>query len=276
MRPSSRQTPATGWWLFIAFLLTTALGVPAGLRAQADSSRAAVITSVTTAGVEYTYSNFQGEIDPWHLIALTVGHKAQAGTLIGRVNIANQFATWGEQYEVDAYPALWSKAYGYLNAGYSQSAIYPEWRFGSEIFQTLPHATEASVGFRQLRFASPVTLYTGSVGLYKGNYWFSLRPYLQDRAADLSISASLTARRYYADADNYIGARVGGGRSPTDDITASQLTRTNSFIIAIMGSRNASTHTIGTWSFSYEREDLVLDRIRNRWEASGGLKYRFH
>ena len=231
---------------------------------------------VNTIGIDYTHSRFGGAMDPWHLTALSVGTRRSRGTLIGRANIASRFATVGTQYEVDAYPSLGKGKYAYLNAGFSDASIFPEQRYGAEFFTALPHAYEASLGLRNLRFpAEQVTLFTGSVGRYTGNYWASLRPYLRRKPdGELSTTASLTVRRYYADGDTYIGARVGAGSAPTESLDPSQLGRENSVTVGLNASRPASARTITTWLVNYERDKNPL-RTLNRWEFGAGLKVRF-
>lgn len=261
----------------VSAAITAVLVAPVCLVAQADLEPRGPAIRATTLGVDYSYAYFQGDLDPWHLGALSLGHRRAAGSLIGRLNVARRFAQSGTQFEVDAYPGLGKGAYGYLNAGYSPSTVFPDWRFGGEYFRSLPRAYEASLGFRLLRFdGAPVTLFTGSVGRYTGNYWLSLRPYVRDKSSGISASASLTARRYRADADNYVGGRLGFGSTPGDDAFSNeQLTRTSSATAGLHGSRSMRVRTIGTWSLAYEREELSLGRVRNRWEVSGGLKYRF-
>ena len=62
------------------------------------------------------------------------------------------------------------------------------------------------MGARQLRFSGvPVTLYTGAIGKYTGNYWISGRTYVREGG---SASASVTVRRYGEDSENWIGARA--------------------------------------------------------------------
>lgn len=270
-RNGSRSRRRDAW---VAGLLVFGLAGP--VDAQSEPETRPAVATVNTIGLDYSYAYFQGDIDAWHLAALSISQRRPAGSIIGRLNLANRYATTGAQYEVDAYPSLGAHAYGYLNAGYSRATIFPEWRFGGEYFRSLPRAYEASLGFRQLRFGgTPVTLFTGAVGRYQGNYWFSLRPYVRDKSTGISASASLTARRYYEDADHYVGGRVGFGSSPSDDITADQLARTSSVTAGLHGSRKVSVRTIGTWSLTFEREELTLSRTRNRWEVSGGVKYRF-
>ena len=230
----------------------------------------------TTAGLEYSFTTFGGDLDPWHHTALSLGRSGTRGTLIGRANVAHRFDTYGAQYELDAYPTFGRRHYAYLNVGFSDATIFPEQRYGAEFFTVLPHAYEASLGLRNLRFPNEqVTLFTGSLGRYTGNYWFSLRPYVRQKTdGNFSATTSLTARRYYADADTYIGARIGAGSAPTETLDPSQLGRERSVTAGLHASRPVSPRTITTWMVNYERDQSSL-RTLNRWELGGGIKVRF-
>lgn len=226
----------------------------------------------TSVGVDYTYTHLDGDLDPWHLASLSVGRRTSLGSVIGRVNYAERFGSSGVQIEADAYPRVAPGAYGYLNAGYAPSGVFPAWRFGGELFTTLGGGWEASAGARHLRFdSSQVTLYTGSVGKYVGNYWLSLRPYIRPKDGGLSASASLTARRYFAEASDYVGARVGYGSTPGDRLTSQELERTQAFSASLHGARRLRGDVYGTWSVGYDREELAPDRFRNRAEVSAGV-----
>jgi YaiO family outer membrane protein len=242
--------------------------------AQRESERRST-APLTTIGLDYTYSTFGGTIDPWHLAAGSLGWRVPQGTFIGRINFANRFDVSGRQYEIDAYPTLGKGRYAYLNAGYSRATIFPEQRYGAEYFTLLPRAYEASIGVRNLRFQNEqVTLLTGSIGRYIGNYWLALRPYVTQReASGLTASASLSARRYFADADTYIGARVGAGSAPTETLDPSQLAREKSITFGLQASRPASPRAITTWLFNYERDKNPI-RALNRLEFGVGLKIR--
>jgi YaiO family outer membrane protein len=256
----------------VAVLLVAVASTAVG---QGDPERPGSVPA-TRVGFDYSYSTFGGTIDPWHLGAFSVETRRPQGSFIARVNLAKHFATVGAQYEVDAYPALGKGRYLYLNAGYSRATIFPEQRYGAEIFTALPHANEASLGVRSLSFLTErVTLLTGSLGRYTGNYWLSLRPFVQHKSAGgLSSSASLTARRYYADADTYIGARIGAGSAPTDAVDPSQLARENSMTFGLQASRPGSPRTVTTWMFNYERDKNPV-RTLKRWEFGAGMKVRF-
>lgn len=167
----------------------------------------------------YTYDYFEkaANRDPWHLVAASYSRKTTLGSVIGRVNWAERYGEKGFQYEVDAYPSIGEKNYAYLNLGYSNLSIFPEFRTGAEWYHSFPKAFEGSLGLRALYFTSSNThIFTGSVGKYAGNYWISLRTYVTPSSTGTSVSGSIQTRRYFADPENYIGLRLGYGISPDD------------------------------------------------------------
>ncbi|MBI3567991.1 MAG: YaiO family outer membrane beta-barrel protein [Gemmatimonadetes bacterium] len=251
---------------------------PLALHAQDVTETRKDVKPATFVSADYSYQSFNGDIDAWQLADISIGRRTTAGSIIARVNYANRFASGGGQLEVDAYPRLTKDMYAYLNVGYSGSSIFPEWRSGAELFASLPGAWEASAGYRQLRFnGSPVTLLTGAVGKYVGDYWFSLRPFVRPKDNGTSASASLTARRYFEDGDHYVGARVGFGSSPTDVVTPDSLTlsRTQAFSAALQGSGDITKGVLGIWTLGYDSEELDSGRKRNSWTAAIGLKVTF-
>ena len=233
--------------------------------------------SRTSIAVDYNYVHFIEDVDPWQLASVSLGRRGQNGSLIGRLNYANRFATSGTQVEADAYPSLGKRMYGYANIGYSTSDIFPDWRWGAEVFANLPRAWEASLGARQLRFdGSPVTLFTGSLGRYIGNGWVSFRPFLRSRDDGLSASASITARKYGVDQDDYVGVRVGAGSAPSDRLTPNELeTRARSWSAGLHGSRYLRPRLVGTWTLGYEWEELTANTSRRRIDGAIGLRVDF-
>jgi YaiO family outer membrane protein len=159
---------------------------------------------------------FDVVFDPMFYSGIEFIHETALGKVIPRINYSNRFDIDGIQYELDLYPKFSKTFYGYLNYGYSQSEIYPTHRFGGDLYANLPKGIEASLGARYLSFTeSKVTIYTGSLGLYKGNYYVSLRPYVTPRNnSTIGVSGVLTARKYLKDANNYIGFMGGMGFMP--------------------------------------------------------------
>ena len=261
-------------------MITVALlaSLSSAARAQDATESKPDVPRVTTVGTDLGYVHFDQGLDAWKLASISLGQRTSAGSIIGRVNIADRFGTTGNQVEVDAYPHLGNGKYAYLSVGYSGSAIFPAWRSGAELFTSLPDAWEASLGYRQLRFSgTPTTLFTGAVGKYVGNYWFSARPYLHWSGSGPSASASITARRYYADGDHYIGARAGYGSTPPDVATldAASLARLRSFSASMQGSGGLAGGVLGTWSVAYEHEALTTTTIRRSVASTIGLRVPF-
>jgi YaiO family outer membrane protein len=253
-----------------------AAGIPALARAQDATVARTDVKPTRTVAADYSYVSFDDATQPWRLSSVSLARRTAAGSLIARVNYAHRFARDGVQVEVDAYPRLTKNVYLYLNAGYSASTIFPDWRSGGEAFTSLPSAWEASLGFRQLRFSGvPVTLFTGAVGKYIGNYWLSLRPYVRSKEGSLTASAGLTARRYFEDGDHWVGAAASYGSSPTDRITPDAIGRTHALSMSLNGSTGLTPRLLATWTLGRDAEELSPGNTRNSVTLSAGLKLGF-
>ncbi|HTX20189.1 MAG TPA: YaiO family outer membrane beta-barrel protein [Bacteroidota bacterium] len=166
----------------------------------------------------YTGDRFSDIYDPMHLGYLQLSRRTAIGSVFARVNYGYRFKTPGYQEEVDFYPRIKSGIYAYLNYGYSEADIFPRHRAGGELYGRLPSSMEGSLGFRYLYFGpgSEVTIYTGSLNLYVGDYYFSFRPYITPGSGSFSRSGGLLVRRYFSDADSYVYARGSIGYTPDE------------------------------------------------------------
>lgn len=249
---------------------------PGVARAQDAAASRAVTAPTIVAATDFSYVSFSGAIDPWRLASASLSRRTAAGSLIARVNYADRFGITGVQVEADAYPRVNEQVYLYLNLGYSGATIFPEWRVGGEAFTSLPGAWEASAGFRQLRFGgAPVTLFTGAVGKYIGNYWLSLRPYVRKKEGGFSASAGLTARRYFEDGDHWVGVAGSYGSSPTDRITPDAIGRTHALSLSVNGSTGLAPRLLATWTLGHDAEELAPGNTRTSTTLSAGLKFTF-
>lgn len=258
------------------------LWIAAPLACAAASARAQEIAvkatpaPVTSVSGELSHVSFSGDTEAWRLASVALWRRGSAGTFIARVNYAHRFATDGLQVEADAYPRVSDKVYLYFNAGYSGATVFPAWRSGAEVFTALPAAWEASVGVRQLRFNGvPVTMLTGALGKYAGNYWISLRPYLRRRDGTTSATTTLQARRFFEDGDHWFGAVVTAGGSPTERVTPDAVALTRTFGIAVNGSTGLSPRLLGTWNIGHDEERLSPGNTRRSVTVTAGLKRRF-
>ncbi len=154
--------------------------------------------------------------DPMVYSSIEYKRQTRFGSLIPRINYSHRFNTNGIQYDLDLYPKLAKRVYAYLNYGYSQASIYPNHKVGGDVYMTFPWAMEFSAGMRYIDFdARNVSVVTNSLGLYKGNYYFSLRSYITPKSNQLTrVSGNLLVRKYFKDAENFLGVSAGMGFSP--------------------------------------------------------------
>ncbi len=231
--------------------------------------------------ISNTFDVFDKVFDPMIYTSIEYKRETKAGSIIPRINYANRFQTHGIQYEVDFYPKFSKTFYGYLNYGYSSSPIFPDHRVGGELYANFAKKYEASAGFRYLDFADAnAIIYTGSFGLYSGNYYFSLRPYVTPNPnGDLGASGEILARKYLKDANNYLGLRAGMGFLPElrqlrfgDELIAETLLYVESqqlqFEYQFTGWVNSNSYRA---NLGVLRQELFFDSDNFYWAVSAGI-----
>lgn len=178
--------------------------------------RAALIDklSINVIGVKSSVDLYSEVFDPMQYYLLKYARQTKYGSIHGKVNINSRFESTGAQFEVDMYPKITKGLYAYVNVGVSNSFLFPKVRFGGELYKSLPYSLEASLGFRTLKYSSYTTIYTGSVGWYTGNSYWSLRSYVTPGEPKTSVSGTLNYRKYRSTANTYFSAAFGMGFSP--------------------------------------------------------------
>jgi YaiO family outer membrane protein len=169
-----------------------------------------------TVGVSNSFTLFSEVYDPSVSSSIDYKRQTRFGSIIPRISYSNRFQTHGLQYGVSMYPKIAKKMYAYLSYAYSSSAIFPNHRIGGDLYASLSGAIEASAGMRYMSFDSrDISIITNSLGLYKGNYYFSLRTYITPKPNKLTrVSGNLVIRKYLRDGENYLGVSGGIGFSP--------------------------------------------------------------
>lgn len=159
---------------------------------------------------------FDQYYDPMLYTGLEYQRKTKYGKIIPRLNYSNRFGEDAIQYDLDLYPNISNTFYAYMNYGYSDSELYPNHKGALEVYANLPKAMETSLGARYLDFRTvQATLLTASVGLYRGNYYMSIRPYLSIVGGRGPVgSGSMTVRKYLTNNFNYLGLTASFGYSP--------------------------------------------------------------
>ncbi len=170
--------------------------------------------SLNAIGVQGSIDIYSGVFDPMQYYLLKYVRQTKYGSIHAKLNVNRRFASTGAQFEIDAYPRIASGLYAYVNFGISNTFLFPDIRYGAELHKSLPLSFEASFGFRALKYSSTTIIYTGSIGWYTGNDYWSFRTYVTPGEPKASKSGTLTFRKYRSDADNYLSIDAGMGFSP--------------------------------------------------------------
>lgn len=170
--------------------------------------------STNAIGIKSAVDLYSEVFDPMQFYTLKYSKQTKYGSIITKINLSRRFNENGGQFEVDLYPKISEGFYAYLNVGFANTFLYPDIRYGGELYKSLPKSLEVSLGFRALKYTETTTIYTGSLGWYTGNSYWSFRPYFTPGDNGTSKSGTLTYRKYRSDADNYVGISVGMGFSP--------------------------------------------------------------
>ncbi|MEP1487625.1 MAG: YaiO family outer membrane beta-barrel protein [Algibacter sp.] len=165
-------------------------------------------------GVRASIDVYSRSFNPMQYHLVKYVRQTKYGSIHAKLNLSRRFQSNGAQVEVDLYPRITEGLYAYLNFGVSNSFLYPDIRYGAELYKSLPKGFEASLGFRALQYDETTNIYTGSVGWYTGNNYWSLRSYVTPGDSGSSMSGTLNFRKYRSNADNYFSIETGMGFSP--------------------------------------------------------------
>ena len=239
------------------------------------------VISLSKIAGDVALETFQEDLDNWYFADIEYRYRFNWGSILGRVNWARRFGQTGVQYEVDAYPRIGYKTYLYVNAGVSSSSLFPDYRYAAEAYHNFKHGWEASLGFRQLEFdTSDVTIVTGTVAKYLGNWWISFRPnyVIKD---DNSTSAAVSVRRFFGNRREWAGFTIGGGLDRTDaalpggPTDPSQRVTLAGFKLLGEIRKRISATVILKGAAGFRSDDLTADRTRRSFVFTFGAEYYF-
>lgn len=188
---------------------------PAAARAQEDPSSGIARTPVDTAaiGAQVSFEHVEG-IDPWVMLSAHRTFVPAWGAAVVRVTGGQRFGSTGVQGEVEAYPRVGRVGYLYAAAAVSaHERVFMPLRAALELFSSPRPSMELSAGARLFRASSQTSVaYTGSLGGYRGSYWYAFRPYVVKQGGALSTTGQLSVRRYWAGRYDYVGMYLSATR----------------------------------------------------------------
>ncbi|WP_369764667.1 YaiO family outer membrane beta-barrel protein [Flavobacterium sp. WC2429] len=187
---------------------------PEDQKAKEYKSSLSTTLRKNTIGIKAEVDIYSEVFDPMQYYTLNYSRQTKYGSIIGKLNFNRRFNENGTQIEFDLYPKITKGLYAYLNIGFANTFLFPDLRYGAELYKSLPKSLEVSLGFRSLKYTTTTNIYTGSIGWYTGNSYLSFRPYFTPGDNGTSTSGTFTYRKYRSDADNYLGFSFGMGFSP--------------------------------------------------------------
>lgn len=199
------------------------------------------------------------------------------GSLIGRVSRADSFGLTSYQIETDWYPRIRPGTYAYINLGASpDQTLYPKYRVGADLYQSVGHGFEISGGYRRLQFGDDTNIFTGAVYKYKGDWLFMGRMYFTPDSLGVSKTVVVGARYFLGSegTHDYVEVRFSHGNSLA-------LARTTLDIIGLNSNRVTLEFdkTIGHFAIDLKggagSEELAPGDKLNRFTVQGSLYYRF-
>jgi len=231
------------------------------------------------ATISYRYDRFRAIFDPWHFTQFGLTRQTPIGSVTGRVEYARRFGSDGVQFNIDAYPSIAKGLYAYVSGGYSQSSIYPDYRFGFSLYKSLPWALELEAGMRYLDFKTSQTdIYTVSLTKYLGSYLFTARTYLVPSSGNTSKSLNLVVRRYFGTAESYLSLNAGYGSAPTeiDDPSSNNvaIVALDSWSISVDGQYPLSETWFIGGNVGFDSSEYP-NFTRERFSAKVNISYRF-
>ncbi len=261
----------------------------------------------------YAVDFFAKKNNPQQLSNVEYGKSFGFGSFNLRGNYADKFGKGGWQSELDAYINFVKGTYVYLNGGYSRVSVFPDYKFGGDLYQKLFGGFEASLGGRYLHFPagdsisiytknvtdptkndtikvtknSGTIIYTGYLGNYFRNYWFAVKAYYTPASEFItkqgktynkpaSTTIILNIRYYFGDADNYLGIHAGSGQSPDEKSAASINPST---LKTISGGLELQRAAFGRWivkgDIGYSKEETQPSIFLQRITLNISLKNIF-
>jgi len=234
------------------------------------------LTRINAVGATYDYDSFAGSISPWNTYSLYGRTRTNlTGSLIARVTHSQRFDDSGTQFELDAFPSLGKKSYGYLNVGFSEAFFFPKFRFGTSVFWNLPKAYEIEAGYRYLQFTETTHIITSSFGKYISNWWLNLRLNFIPGTEGSSSSGNLQVRYYFSGPEDFFSFQASTGVSPDEENRDFQSQLLNSYRVRVGYQHLWTPRWMGFGFVGYSRDEISKTNFRNNLNISVGTEFRF-
>jgi YaiO family outer membrane protein len=232
--------------------------------------------------INYQLINFSKDYgrDPWHTVSAEFQHNIDRTAVIGRINYTDRAYDQGTLYELEAYPVINDRTYAFINAGFSNGDLFPDFRGSASLFYNFAQIFEAEIGGRLLNFNNS-SFFTGIVGItaYSGSFYLNAKTFLgPERVNQLVQNYQFNIRYYFGNADNYFFGRLGSGISP-DERAIFTLVQNNpgleAYYFNVGINKSLGIHHIIQIGGGYLFEDVNSETQGSQLLANLMYRYRF-
>ena len=174
----------------------------------ADSRRAWAV------GGGYGGDRFSDDRTPGQRAWLGLRRDTAVGALAFTGAQAERYGERDQQYEFEARPRLRPGTYLYLDAGWaSRATLYPEYRAGAQVSQSLGRGFDASFGYSRLGFGDGVNIYAGALSKYLGKWQVTAQVFLTPNVDGTDATYHGVLRYRFRDRQSF-GVRYQYGVAP--------------------------------------------------------------
>jgi YaiO family outer membrane protein len=230
--------------------------------------------SSTSYGADW----FSDGRDSWREMSTSLTRQGTAvGSLIMRLSHADRFGYADNQLEVEAYPRIRPGTYANVGVAVSpQALLYPQYRIAADVYQSLGHGFEGSVGIRRLVFSGPVDIYVATMTKYRGSWMFTGRAFFIPDRDEGSRSFHGSVRRYFSGgAETYVALRYGHGFARQELFTTNDFVAIGSDTVAAEANMELGRRWTASVSGSNSRQERAGRLPLTQRSVSGGFSVRF-
>ncbi|CAN5238472.1 hypothetical protein BH23BAC2_BH23BAC2_17360 [soil metagenome] len=240
-------------------------------------------TVTDAVGINYQYIGFSEDYarnSPWHSVSGEYQHNFGRTAAIARLTYSDRSFRDGILYELEAYPVFNDRFYAFANVGFSNGALFPDFRSSLSLFFNFAKVFEAEAGGRLPKF-NENDFYTGILGLtlYHGKFYFNARTFFGPEINDRLVRSYQGNVRYYlSNADNFLFLRLGNGISPDERVLSTQALD-NPLLDAYYGTLGVNfslgIHHIIQTGAGVLYEDITTGTQGTQFIGTVGYRYRF-
>ena len=244
---------------------------------QAIDLRTRLADNARLWSIGYGYGGdwFSDRRTPWQEQFVVLKRQAAFGSVSFTWSQARRYGLTDQQYEIELYPRLRPGTYMYLDgAGAGNANLYPTYRAGAHLYQSLGRGYEASIGMSRLGFGSGINIYIGSLSKYIGNWLLISQVFITPHDFGTNASYHLAIRRYLSDKE-YVGVRVHHGAAKEEIRTINDVLVLNAEGVSAEAVFLVGSHMALSCRAEYESQQRPLLSPLKQYSATSRLDVRF-